>query len=506
MKAGRLNVLSLAEWTSAGARHWQVNALACLTAVVCGALAATGNPLMVGAAFAAIAAPFIITQPRLVMGVVIVSSLAVGAFVSFAGPGLAAVPWVISLLSFSLLPLALVTLARQRNVAPFVWMALAFFVFSLLITAIQLHSVEQLVAGAKRYFQGFGLLFALALTSLTKQQINRWKKLIVAMAFLQLPFAIYEFVVLVPLRGGLEAGSEATDVVAGTFGANLEGGSANAEMSAFLVIVVVFFVARWRAGLLDTKRLCWVSLVCLAPLVLGETKIVVLLLPLMVFVVLRKELFANPFRHLPSVLVCAMLTVGLAYVYITILDSSTLDDALASATQYNAGTVGYGGNLLNRTSVLTFWWDRHDVSSPEFFFGHGLGSSFWGDDSPLPGHVALRYPQHGIGLTTASTLLWDVGVIGLAAYFAIFIAAWMTANQLWKCTTDAAVRSDALAIQAAIAIFCVYVFYRDCGVNLMAFEVVVASVLGYLAYLSKTVAEADAHRASAHGQHHAVRP
>jgi hypothetical protein len=456
---------------------------------------------MIGAGFAAIAAPYLLAKPRLVMGVLIASSLVVGAFVSFAGPSVNAVSWLVSLLSFSLFPLALVTLARTRNAAPFVWMTLAFFVFSLLITAVQLHSVEQLVAGTKRYFQGSGLLFALALTTLTKQQIIQWKKLIVAIAFLQLPFAVYEFIVLVPLRGGLEAGSEATDVVAGTFGANLEGGSANAEMSAFLVIVLVFFIARWRAGLVDTKRLCWVGLFCLAPLALGETKIVVILLPLVVLVVIRKELIANPFRHLASLLVCALLTLGLGYVYVTILDNRTLDEALASLTQYNAGPVGYGGNLLNRTSVLTFWWDRHDLSSPEFFFGHGLGSSFWGDNSPLPGHVAVRYPQHGIGLTTASTLLWDVGMVGLAAYFAMFVAAWMTANRLWKRTTDAAVRSDALAIQAGIAIFVVYIFYRDSGVNLLPFEIVMALILGYLAYLWKIVDEEDVHAVSRHGHH-----
>jgi hypothetical protein len=97
----------------------------------------------------------------------------------------------------------------------------------------------------------------------------------------------------------------------------------------------------------------------------------------------------------------------------------------------------------------------------------------------------VLYPNYGIGLTAASTLLWDLGIVGLVLHLAIFIGAWMAANRLWRNTSDKSLQSDALAIQAAITCFVVFIFYRDSGVNLLAYEIVIGCILGYLAHLCR---------------------
>jgi hypothetical protein len=486
IKSGLLNTLSGNVARNALATWCQLPVAICAAAILCGMLASTGNYTLIGAGLAAIIAPFLLAKPDMVVSTVIFSSLAAGAFVSLAGPSWTAVSWLISILSFSLLPLALARFVYGPKQPSFLWLTLGFFLYGLATSAIHWQSLEQLVAGTKRYFQGYGVLFALAVTSITARDINRWKRIIIAMACLQLPFAVYEFIVLVPQRGGLEAGGEATDVVAGTFGANLEGGSSNAEMSAFVMIVLVFFLAGWRAGTVGSKKLLWAGLICMAPLALGETKIVVILLPLMVLTLLRKDIMANPWRHSGGIAACALLTLLLGYVYIMIMDSSSVEEAFALLNEYNAGPVGYGGNLLNRMTVLTFWWDHHELSDPgAFLFGHGLGSSFWADNTPLPGHVAVLYPNYGIGLTSASTLLWDLGLFGFFFHLSLFVAAWIAANRVWKTAAEPSVRYEALAVQSAISCFVVYIFYRDSGVNLLAYEVVIACVLGYLAFLCR---------------------
>jgi hypothetical protein len=487
MKSDAVSASSLSIWFGSRARFFQFAALTCGSATLFGFLASTGNFMMVGAAFGTIVAPFLLVRTKTVLSVVIIAGISAGAIISIVGPGLTVLSWVISLLSFSLLPLALFRLCQKPDAPGFIWLTLGFLIYSLVITVFQWHTLDQLVAGSKRYFQGYGVMFGLAATVFSSAQIQKWRRNFVGLAILQLPFAIWEFVVLVPLRGGLDAGGEATDVVAGTFGANLEGGSANAEMSAFVLIVFIFCLVRWRAGLITKKNAFILSSLCLAPLTLGETKIVVILLPVMVFVVLRKGFMANPLRHSASILTCAVLTVVLAYVYITVMDRDTVSNSIESSTKYNLGTVGYGQNLLNRMTVLTFWWSRHSLANPvEILFGHGLGSSFWGDNSPIPGNIAVLYPNYGINLTTASTLLWDLGIVGLAFHIVVFIAAWVAANKLWAGTSDKSVQSDALGIQAAIACFAIFIFYRDSGVNLLAYEIICSSVLGYLAYLYRT--------------------
>ncbi len=488
MSAGLAALPAWCTALAALAHRWRQQLAIAGAALFCGTLAASGSVLMIGAGLGALALPGLLTRPDRVVTLLIPASLCAGVVVSLAGPGATAISWLLSLLSFALLPLATWRFLRTGAQPVFLWLALAFLVYCLLVSALQWVTLEQLVAGTKRYFQGYGLLFALATSAQVMASLPRWKKAFMAMALLQLPFAVYEFVVLVPKRGGLDAGGEATDVVAGTFGANLEGGSSNAEMSAFLLIVLTFLLSAWRLRTNGRRRLAWMGLWCLAPLALGETKIVIVLLPLMMITLLRKEIAVSPQKLIVGSAVCAGLTLMLGYLYITVMDRNTAAEAFQLITEYNVGQVGYGGNLLNRMTALTFWWDHHDLADPlRFLFGHGIGSSFWGDNSPLPGHIAVKYPNYGIGLTTAATLLWDVGVVGLLFHMAIFGAAWATANRVWRHAGDARTRQDALAVQAALVCFLVFIFYRDSGVNLLAYEVVVACVLGYLTTLGKIV-------------------
>ncbi|MBI1890597.1 MAG: hypothetical protein HYS18_08125 [Burkholderiales bacterium] len=458
-----------------------------LAALFLGLLTTTANPVVIGMGLGLVGGAFLLTAPRLLIWLVIFLSLATGALLSLAGPEYMRLVWPVSILAFLLWPLALVHMTRQKHLPVFVWVALLFVLLAILSTALNWYSLSQLIAGFKRYFQAYGLLFALAALPFASSDMQRWQKLFLLIALLQLPFALYEFLVLVPLRGGLQAGSEATDVVAGTFGANLNGGSANAEMAAFLLIVTAFLLARRRAGLLSGWRTALLGILCLIPLGLGETKVVLLLLPLVGAIVMRKDFFRAPLRYLPGMLVLVILTAVLGWVYVTLMIRGNFADVLANTLSYNLESTGYGDALLNRSTAISFWWERHGWHDPVgLLFGHGIGSSFWAANNPLSGHIGMHYPRYGIDLTTLSTLLWDMGLVGAGMYAGILVSAWVAANRLWRRALDAWVRADALAIQAAIAVFAVFLIYSNSSVNLQAFQIVIAAVLGYLAYLCRT--------------------
>lgn len=461
-----------------------VAVLILLSGLFIGLLSTTADATAIGMGLGLLGGAFLLAAPRLVVWLVLGLGLTTGALVSIAGPAYMKLPWAISMLAFLLWPMALLHLLLQKRIPAFIWLALAFVFCAVVSTGLQWYSAAEFIAGFKRYFQAYGLLFAFATLPFSADNIRRWQKLMLGIALLQLPFALYEFLVLVPLRGGLASGSDATDVVAGTFGANLVGGSSNAEMAAFLLIVFAFLFARWRAGSLSGGRFWLLSFLCLLPLALGETKIVVVLLPVMGLVLLRKDLGKSPLRFMLVLIGLVLLTALFGYIYITLLMKSTVAEVIASTLRYNAESVGYGENLLNRTSVLSFWWSHHGAHDLYgLLFGHGLGSSFLAPQNFAQGHVALHFPRHGIDLTTASTLLWDTGAIGLVLYVAVLVGAWAAANAVWRNAVDPAVRADALAIQAAIALFAIFTNYTNSSVNILPFEIVIAAVLGYLAWL-----------------------
>jgi hypothetical protein len=462
-------------------------AIASFLAILFGLIAVTTNPIFIGLAVGLVMGVFLLTIPKKTIWLVIALGLATPALFDMAGHGLSRMLWAISMLAIllwlpSLLNLFDLNSNNKKYIPLFIWVAIIFALFAITTTVFQLHSSGELVGGFKRYFQTYGLMLALTTLAITKKDFDKWLKLLLILALLQLPFALFELLVLVPIRGGLGAGADATDVVAGTMGANLEGGSPNPIMVMFVLMAFSFVISRWKAGLIHTSRIFWLGFILLVPLVMGETKVVVIMLPIMGLVLLRKDIIHNPGKYLPIFFLVLAFTAMLAFVYVYIMLDSNFTDALIGSINYNVDNLGYGNFLLNRTTVMSFWWNLHGWHDPvTFLFGHGLGSSYGaGNDA---GHIAILYPNYGINLTTVSTILWDLGLVGLALYISIFIIAWYQLSKLWKQSDSVKVKADCLSIQAGIALTLLFLVYSDSQVNLMAHEIIIAMLLGYAAFL-----------------------
>jgi hypothetical protein len=457
-------------------------------AVVFGLIATTASPLLVALAVGLIGGAFLLAHPRWIVWIVLVAGLAGGALVSLAGPQFSKLPWGVSILSFLLLLPVVFNQLKGGRVPAFLWLLFAFLVLAIVATVVQNPPFGEFVAGFKRYFQAYGLLFALALLPFAARDARQWWYALAGIALLQLPFALYQRFVLVNLRGGLESGrAEVTDVVAGTFGANLEGGSPNSLMVALLLFAMAFAYMRWREGVLPGWKALLFAIPCFIPLFLGETKIVLVLIPLILLVLHRREAFSRPGMFLLVGLIGAALMTLLAFVYVELMWKRPLIDVVEETVAYNFLHKGHGQAFLNRTTALLFWWQKQTLADPAgFLFGHGIGSAYAGTLSLSVGSFAAKYRGYGIDLTTLSLLLWEVGVIGLVLHLAVFVMAWVAAGRLALTARDPAVRADALAIQAAIAVFLLFHYYTNSIVSLLSGELMVAVILGYLGYLVRT--------------------
>jgi hypothetical protein len=456
-------------------------------AIFTGLIAATGSPVLLALLLGVFAGVALLRAPSVSIWVLLAIGLLSGFLVSLM-PAFNKLPWALALLSMLLLLPVAIKFIENKRVPLFIWIAMIFMMYTVIATLAQFYSISEFIAGFKRYFQMYGLMFALALLAFKPEDYKRWLLLMLIFALMQLPFSLFEHFMLVGMRGGGGVGAaEATDVVAGTFGANLEGGSANSEMAAFLIMAMSFLVARWKEQLIEKSKVVWLCLLCLIPLSLGETKIVILLLPIVWLILMRDDFKKKPGIYLLQLLLLLAVVAILALVYLGLnkgASSLTSSDVLKEVFNSNLGKEGYGTYILNRTTVISFWWTNHSWGDPvTFLFGHGLGSSYLSPTSPIPGHVAVRYIGYGIDLTSSSSLLWDTGVVGLFLFLIVFITAWMSAGRLRRLTSSPQVRADALATQACVVIFLIFAFYDSALINFLPFEVVVATVLGYLGYL-----------------------
>ena len=462
-------------------------------AILFGLIAVTANPIFIGLAVGLVVGLFLLMTPKKAVWIVIAFGLATPALLDLAGHGASKILWAISMVALLLWIPSILHLFElnpdensvNKKILPlFIWMAILLVVYATVSSVSHMHGVGELFGGFKRYFQTFGLMLAFATLALSRKDIDKWLKLLLAIALLQLPFALFERFILVPLRGGLASGGEATDIVAGTMGANLAGGSPNAIMVTLILIAFAFVFSRWKAGLIDTSRILWLGIILLLPLILGETKVVVIMLPLMGLVLLRKDIVKNPTKYLPILAILFIFTIALAYIYVYILLDSNFTDAFLVTVQYNIEDVGYGTSILNRTTAMNFWWKLHGWHDPTaLLFGHGLGSSY--GDGFDAGHIAKNYPNYGINLTTISTLLWDLGLVGLILYISIFILTWFQLSKIWKLTESAQIKADCISLQVGIAATLLFLIYSDSQVNLLVHEIIISVMLGYAAFLYK---------------------
>lgn len=462
-----------------------------LTAILFGLVSVTANPILVIFSAAILVGAGLMARPAWIVWLVLSLGLLVqGNLPLYIPDAIAAkAAWGVSMLGFFLMLLAIlkaVTAPSARQHTPaFIWAALGFLAYALFNSFIQWNSAVEYFGGFKRYFQMWGLIFALSWLTFDERDIHRWRIFVLIAALVQLPFVIQQVVVFVPIREGLShfvPGLIPIDVVAGTFEANLYQGGSNGEMAAFLIIIAVFLLTRLQENLITLTRFLLLVPVILAPLFLGETKAVVVMVPLVLLVLYRRELITRPLYGLVILLVGTIFIISLAYAYLSMTRHGSLDALIDETIGYNVQGSGYADFHLNRTTVLTFWADRQGAHDPvSFVFGNGLGSGH----TETGGHVAMRYPRHGISLTAASSLLWEMGVFGFCLFASILILAWRSASRLRKESPIPMVRADAKALQATFALLGFFLFYRASMLETLSIQIVFAMPLGYLAWLHR---------------------
>jgi len=472
--------------------------------VLAGYVIASGKPTAIALTLGAIAGVALLNALPLVVWIILAGVLLLSGPVVMFVPELDKATWLFSLLGFFLTGAAILysAVGRERFNRPlpaFVVMAALFFVFGFLSLLYSGGPLAEGVRAGKRYFQFFGLLFILAAVPFPPALVKRWWGFLVALGAIQLPFALYQRIFLVPIREGMP-GVVPIDIVVGTMEGSIVGGGSSSVMAMFLVCILAFLLSAYRDGILPTRRFLLLALVVSTPLALGAVTVVIILLPLALFVVYLDLIRRRPIRFLMGVaLLLPILAFStLAYVALNLQPGETVATVVESVIEYNFGDVGYyGGYSLNRTSVYVHWLEQQRMSDPvSFFFGHGLGSSFGGVNEPNPGHMDQAHPWMFIGLTAASSVLWDLGIVGLLLFIGLHVSAARCAFKLAAQANPGFDRAFCRTLSAMALMLLAMVLFSSGPILLPSHEVLMAVSLGLIAWRWRSL---DRSRTSAVG-------
>jgi hypothetical protein len=346
--------------------------------------------------------------------------------------------------------------------------------------------MDEKLTAMKRWFQYWGVLFIFATAPFTAKQVKRWAVALFLIALVQLPFALHQRVVLVPLRANMPERVVPIDIVAGTFEADIWGGGNNNTMAAFLLVAAVGLLSAYRDGALSGLKLLLLLAVVGLPLGLGETKMVLVFLPIAFLAAYGDLVRKRPGMFAIASLAATGVIAMFIYIYVGLHGSDgrslSMDQRIAENLEYNVGTTGYyGGGGLNRSTVVPFWWSQHGLNDPiATVIGHGVGASFFSETDP--GHIDRKYAGYHVGLTGLSTLLWDVGILGAALYMTMLLAAGLTSIKLLSRTEPGFDRAVCRALIASVFMHIALVPVADMMFLAPSTELLQGLTLGLIAW------------------------
>jgi hypothetical protein len=364
--------------------------------------------------------------------------------------------------------------------------------------------------GFKSYFPMWTLLFALALVRFRVEDFDPLLKALLVVAFVQLPFVLHQYLVLVPLRTHLGPGIVPVDILVGTFGGNAFGGGANAVLALFVFIVFACLLGLWKYGALSGMKTALFGLPILLPVFFNEAKVSVFYLPVIVAVLFYTDIVRRPLRLLAVMgagagLFAALMTAMMIFHPGGDLRSwSELIDVTYRQQVADVHELRGQHSELTRWTALTFWVNENIGAHPvNILIGYGPGASRMPEEDELAFTKTLAEKRYHeglrIGYTALSAILWDTGVLGLIAILGIFAAAYRAADYLARAWAP---RNPFRAgifdgLKAAICLIVISLAHKDFFVLHLPYQTLVFLILGYLMIARYQLAQEEQQSASA---------
>lgn len=374
-----------------------------------------------------------------------------------------------------------------------VMLGLAWLLLSLLGAVINQTPLITFLVGARSQLFIWSLAFAVAAGVLAPDAQRRVWLALLAAAAVQLPFAAQQHFFQFGASGSW-------DSVVGTFGGDPEGGGSSGAMVIYLSIALGITVALWQRGQLGRWPAAATAAAILLAVGLAEVKAFFAFAPLMLGLVLLRELRSRPVFAIGSVVISAAALVAVfAYYQQAYFNDGVRGAGRADSTDYLRYIASADSqlNLINRRTgevsrlgAPLLWATETAREGPvRQLFGFGLRASRTG--GVLGAGEAARHYAFSLTTSAVTVLLWETGLVGLALFGAILLTTALTARRLSRHAAVPAFHRAALeSIPPAMAVLALSSLYNDAVVNHYTIQTLLAFLVGHVLYWQRAVARA----------------
>jgi hypothetical protein len=316
----------------------------------------------------------------------------------------------------------LVVLVRLMNGARFMldW-RYGVFLLVLLFTMTFGYLVQDvpdgaMLAGARAYLRFLPFFLLPAVHRFTARELNAQLLLLLALALLQTPLALYQR--FVEFAYAMHTG----DPVRGTL-------TTSSAMSLFMVAAIAGVVVLYLRGKLKLLALTLLAAWLFVPTTINETKATLLLLPvaLVIPTLLMPGGSRAMRRLLPLCAVGALAITAFVGAYNYFVQFREYPDSLGEfvggdrlSYYLYTGAANTDQAYIGRFDSIEIALEHTAADPLTLAFGFGAGNV---SESFLPdfnGRLADYYERFGVGQTQVTTFLWEIGVVGLLAFLLLY--------------------------------------------------------------------------------------
>jgi hypothetical protein len=382
-----------------------------------------------------------------------------------------------------------------------IWLAVYLFcaLFTSALSGITL--AEAIMASRYNIFV-WGALLVFLVGVVQDTTIDQIWKLLLGIAWLQLPMALYQYKFVASKRASGDVLSEAPpwDAIIGTFPGTDTAGGNSAAMAIYLLVMIVLTVALWREGRMRGIAAGGLVVSGLATLALAEVKAVVLLIPVALALYYYKDVLRRPIETLFALMLSCALALGLLYGYQKIhYDGIVLPVAAENydatvwdriMNQLSPDNVKEANDRLGRVALLIHWWDNNPRAGDvqHTLFGHGLGTT---QVSRIG--VGSTYKRWGdVGRTSLTILLWETGLLGTFAFMMMLATSAYLSSQMAREARIPDTHRIYLRVGAiGLLLFLLTLAYKPFAVRLFPTMMLMIIMMGQAHYWSNRLANED---------------
>lgn len=424
--------------------------------------------------------------------------------------GFARADWIVYTIAAALWLLALTSLVQIRrpwledtHVPLFVVLMFMFFGVGLLSSILGGASLVQVSVGLKNYFIIFAVVIAFYLMPWRRNMVVYLVRGVIIIGLLQWIVTFYQYFFVRSARlatGGLKMGGigdnvvEASDSVVGTFGGQMLGGGAGTSLlPTFLAIQLAIVLSLFFSKQISKRVAVLLSVFLLVPVVLAETKVIFVYLPLIILL-----LTWNYFSNRPGTLIGSVLgVVGLVFVGLFSYQAlhwstggGTLQENVEKFFSYSfaekAGKRRAAMGNMTRLEALTYWSENQGLDDPKgFLVGDGLSASK-STSRVLASELVAEHGWKQLDKSTLSGLLWDTGIVGTALFMGALLSAYILAGRisLSPHLSDEE-RAIVKGLQAGLVVLVVSLPYTSAIMQTAQGTLMLYLVLGLIAYYAR---------------------